>query len=323
MKNILTFILLLNALSYSISQSSNNNTKDAARIAIAPYVSDQIANFPNEAKNLLNNKLNQIVTNQGMSGSANNERFIITANISITNKDITHTAPPQHSYTLDVTFYIGDGFSGKIYSTVTKTYLGIAPSETKAYIEALKQIKSGDKSFVDFVQQGKDRILDYYNSQCDFILKSSQTAASQNNYEDAIYQLTQVPEVCKECYDKCMNAVGPLVQKQLDRDCASKLTQANTLWSANRDVYTANQVSEILSTIDPQANCFKDVKLLSAKIEARVKELDNREWKLALKIQQDDVDIQKANIKAARDIGVAYGNNQPKTITTYNISGWW
>ncbi len=62
---------------------------------------------------------------------------------------------------------------------------------------------------------------------------------------------------------------------------------------------------------------------LSAKIETRVKELDSREWKLALKIQQDDVDLEKASIKSARDIGVAYGSNQPKTITSYNISGWW
>ena len=35
----------------------------------------------------------------------------------------------------------------------------------------------------------------------------------------------------------------------------------------------------------------------------------------------DNVDIQKATINAARDVGVAYGNNQPKTI--YKTGGWW
>jgi hypothetical protein len=40
-----------------------------------------------------------------------------------------------------------------------------------------------------------------------------------------------------------------------------------------------------------------------------------------MKQQQDDVDIQKATIKAARDIGVAYGNNQPDVV--YKVYGWW
>jgi hypothetical protein len=55
----------------------------------------------------------------------------------------------------------------------------------------------------------------------------------------------------------------------------------------------------------------------------RIKEIDQRDWAFQLKQQQDDVDIRKAEIKSARDIGVAYGQNQPKTITTYKISSWW
>ena len=52
----------------------------------------------------------------------------------------------------------------------------------------------------------------------------------------------------------------------------------------------------------------------------RVKELDKREWDFMLKQQQDEVDLEKASIKAIRDIGVAYGENQQPT--TYNVV-WW
>ncbi len=41
-------------------------------------------------------------------------------------------------------------------------------------------------------------------------------------------------------------------------------------------------------------------------------------FQLKLKEQQDNVNIQKATIKAARDIGVAYGKNQPRN--NYNVS---
>ena len=60
---------------------------------------------------------------------------------------------------------------------------------------------------------------------------------------------------------------------------------------------------------------------LSADIAKRVKELDQREWNFQLKQQQDDVDLQKASIKAIRDIGVAYGEHQQPV--TYNIRTWW
>jgi hypothetical protein len=323
MKKIVLFFNFLLIFLNIQSQNKLGSSDDAARIALAAYVPEQIDGLTPAAHSNLLNKLNQIATKNGMGASVLNNRFIITANVVVQTKDITPTAPPMHAYTLDITLYIGDGIDGTLFSNTTVSLKGVGETETKAYFNALKNLKVDDAKYQNFIDIGKKRIVEYYNSKCDFILKSAQTAAAQNNYDDAIYQLTQVPEVCKECYNKCMDAVGPLVQKQLDRDCASKLTQATTLWNANMDVYTANQVSEILSTIDPQANCFKDVKALSTKIEARVKELDSREWKMTLKAQQDEVDIQKATIKAARDIGVAYGNNQPKTITTYNIRGWW
>ena len=47
-----------------------------------------------------------------------------------------------------------------------------------------------------------------------------------------------------------------------------------------------------------------------SKIEARVKEIDAREWKYILKDQEQKSEM----IQAVRDIGVAYGNGQPDTV---------
>ena len=119
-----------------------------------------------------------------------------------------------------------------------------------------------------------------------------------------------------------MDAVGPIYQKQIDRECKSKLMDANTAWNASQDSYGADTAGGILAQIDPNASCYKEALALSNKIAQRIKEIDQRDWKLQLKEQQDNVDIQKATIKAIRDIGVAYGNGQPKTVT-YNVRGWW
>lgn len=321
MKKILLSLLMI--IGYNAySQNTLGKSDDAARITLAAYVPQQIDKMPDAARSILANKLNQIVTQNGMGGAANNERFIITANVNVISKDLTATAPPMTALVLEVTLYIGDGFVGTKFSSTSISVKGVGESETKAYISALKGISPTNSNIQSFVGNGKSKIIEYYNSKCDFIIKEAQTLVSQNNFEEAIFKLTSVPEVCKDCYDKCMDAVGPIYQKQIDRECKSKLMEANTAWNAAQDSYGADIAGGILAQIDPNASCYKEALALSNKIAQRIKEIDQRDWKLQLKEQQDNVDIQKATIKAIRDIGVAYGNGQPKTVT-YNVRGWW
>lgn len=321
MKKILLSLLMI--IGYNAySQNTLGKSDDAARITLAAYVPQQIDKMPDAARSILANKLNQIVTQNGMGGAANNERFIITANVNVISKDLTATAPPMTALVLEVTLYIGDGFVGTKFSSTSINVKGVGESETKAYISALKGISPTNSNIQSFVGNGKSKIIEYYNSKCDFIIKEAQTLVSQNNFEEAIFKLTSVPEVCKDCYDKCMDAVGPIYQKQIDRECKSKLMEANTAWNAAQDSYGADTAGGILAQIDPNASCYKEALALSNKIAQRIKEIDQRDWKLQLKEQQDNVDIQKATIKAIRDIGVAYGNGQPKTVT-YNVRGWW
>ena len=321
MKKILLSLLMI--IGYNAySQNTLGKSDDAARITLAAYVPQQIDKMPDAARSILANKLNQIVTQNGMGVAANNERFIITANVNVISKDLTATAPPMTALVLEVTLYIGDGFVGTKFSSTSISVKGVGESETKAYISALKGISPTNSNIQSFVGNGKSKIIEYYNSKCDFIIKEAQTLVSQNNFEEAIFKLTSVPEVCKECYDKCMDAVGPIYQKQIDRECKSKLMEATTAWNASQDSYGADTAGGILAQIDPNASCYKEALALSNKIAQRIKEIDQRDWKLQLKEQQDNVDIQKATIKAIRDIGVAYGNGQPKTVT-YNVRGWW
>jgi hypothetical protein len=317
MKSIILSILIVVGCNI-YAQNTAGKSDDMARITLAAYVPQQINNMPEAARSMLANKLSQIVTQNGMGGSASNQRFIITANINVMSKDITPTAPPMQAFTLDVTLYIGDGIDGTKFASISTTLKGVGENETKAYISALKNLKTTDPNYQAFIEKGKTKIVEYYNSKCDFIVKEAQTLASQNKYEEAIYKLTSVPEVCKTCYDKCMDAVAPIYKLQIDRQCKLKLAEASNLWAANQTVDAGNTAGEILSTIDPSAACFAEVKTLSSKIAARVKELDAREWNYTLKEQAQESE----RIKAYRDVGVAYGNGQPKSVT-YNVIGWW
>jgi hypothetical protein len=76
-------------------------------------------------------------------------------------------------------------------------------------------------------------------------------------------------------------------------------------------------------------------------VRAWVKEKDGREWKMIEKIQQDELDmrkkiqqddtdirkeeldVRKKAISAARDVGVAYANNQPKVVYNTRVIRTW
>jgi len=324
MKKLL-YLLLLFALTQTLySQNNLGSSDDLGRIALNVYIPDQVEGITPIAKSSLENKLNQIITKSGMGGFSYEPRFIMTANVAVISKSITSTAPPMHAYTMEVTLYVGDAIDGKLFSRESVTLKGVGDTESKAYVSAFRNLNVNDERFQEMIRTAKIRIIEYYNSRCDFIISEAKGLANVHNYDAAILKLISVPDVSKDCYVKCMNALGPLYQEKIDHDCQVNFLKATNYWTANQNSYGADMAGECLNKIDPMSKCYKDAYALSERIAKRIYELDKREWRFALKQWQDVVDIEKLRIKAARDIGVAYGNNQPRNI--YNVQlirGWW
>lgn len=317
---LLSFILLT---VNSFGQNAEGKSDDAARISLKAYVPKDFGDLTPVAQDALKTRLDRIITTAGLGGSSYDNRFILTAKIVELQKEMSSTTPVVYFYNLEITLLIGDAIEGTLFATQVIETKGTGNDHTKAYMDAIKKIKTSDPKYTAFIDDAKKKIIEYYNSKCDFYLKDAQTLAARDEFEAAIATLTSIPEVCKTCYDKAMDAVAPIYKKQIDKQCKIDYLEAQNAWNSNQDSYGADAASAALGRIDPNSSCYPDALALTQKIAKRIKEIDQREWAFELKKQQDAVDIKKANIKAARDIGVAYGNNQPKTITTYNIRSWW
>lgn len=292
---------------------AQNSTKaDYSKLELAAWVPDQADGMPAAAKKNLENKLQQILIQNGMACSPGDTRFIISANVSVLTKDITATAPPMQAYTLNVVLYIGDGIEGKSYSSYSTNVSGVGENETKAYMNAMKNIKTTDPAYQAFVDKGKQKIVDYYETQCDLIIKEANQLATTRQYDQAIWKLTGVPTFCTSCWDKCMTALAPIYKQKIDYDCEMKTADATRIWNADQSWEGADRAGKILKTIDPKAACYKDAKALSDKIGAKIKEVDGREWNL---VYEKEVGVQKDLIEAYKEVGVAYGKNQPQNIT--------
>ncbi len=303
-------------------QNDQGKLDDVGRIALASVVADDLLGLNPATQSLLQHKLDQITTRYGMGSSALNDRFIITAHVQVVSQDITPTAPPMHAYTLEVGFFVGDGIDGTLFAATARTFKGVGETTTKAYKAALNQIETADPAFKSLLEAGKNKIVTYYNTRCDFLLKEADMLVSRNEFDAAIYKLVGIPEVCKDCYDKAMETVATVYQKQIDYECTRQLADARNAWQEGLDTDAARKAGEFLGQVDPHAKCYAEAQQLSAEIGRRIRELDQREWDFKLKQQQDAVDARRASIAAAEAIGVAYGKNQPKSAV-YNYRSWW
>lgn len=301
------------------AQNKLGKSDDAQRIILSSFIPKYSEGLPRSARKLLSNKLSRITTKYGLGGSSTASRFIITPKIDVLTKDITPTAPVMTAITLGVTINIGDGIDGIKYASGYIEAKGVGTNETKAYMSAIKRININSPDFKDMIESGKNKIIEYYNTKCDFILTEAKTLKDQKKYDLAIYKLTSIPQVCKECYDKGNNLVAAIYKEKINNDCRLLLSKAQNTWNASQNTEGAKRTGSILSKIDPDANCFSDVKSLHKSIAAKIKALDKREWQYKLKEQQQESE----RIKAVRDIGVAIAKNQPKTVyKTEVIRGW-
>ena len=314
MKNLICYIFLFAVLSVG---AQNNINQDG--ISLEAYIPDQIESIPVYAKSLLKNKLNQVITKNGISSGSYDSRFIITPNINVLSKNIAPTAPPKTALSLEITLYVGDGIEGKLFSSASIELKGVGTNENKAYIAAIKQIRPNNPLLQDMLSKSKKRIIEYYNDNCNLIIKKADALSAQNKYEEALSALSSIPEV-STCFNTVKKKINPIYVKAINVECNRKLNEASSIWAANQDLNAANEAGAILATIEPEATCFNDVKSLYQNIAERIKakELLDRDWQYKLK----ELDVKKSRIKAARDVGVAYGLNQ-RRYYTYRVRHWY
>ncbi len=197
-------------------------------------------------------------------GAAKNQRFIITANVSVLTKDITPTAPPMHALTLDVTIYVGDGREGTKFSSISKTVKGVGENENKAYIAALKNIQPRDPGITEAITTGKTRIIEYYNSRCDVIVQQAQALAGQEKFDEAISELMSVPEVCMQCHEFAMEAAVAVFRTKAERECQGNMMKARSLMAQEKHDEAAAALAD---GIVPSLPCFNDALALMKQID--------------------------------------------------------
>ena len=183
MKKIV-FLFLAFTPFFGMAQNNEGASADYDRIALDVYIPEQVENIPDHAKSLLTSRLTNIITEKGMAGAGVSPRFLVTAKMELLTKDIAPTVPKVETYTFDIYLYIVDFVDKNIVASTNFNAKGSGSNADKAYTNALRSVDLKNDKVNKFLDDGKRKIIQYYNSRCDFIIARAKSLATQNQFAD-------------------------------------------------------------------------------------------------------------------------------------------
>lgn len=307
MKKIVTLLCLIN-LGLLCAQSSSN---DLNSISLAVILPDNSEYLSSNSISKIESKIQHIVTRNGISGSGYTNEFLIYPKVEIFNESVVEGMRNMVVIEVEFNLFIQQYSTKKIFSSYSKTIQGSGYTKQKAITNAISKIPTGNKEIKAFILEGKEKILAYYNENCDQILNDSDYLMKSQKFDQAIALLSTIPREAKTCYasvqDKSLEAFNAY-QKQ---NCEKNLLKAKAEISKNN----YSNALRFLSYIDVSSPCLKKAESLINEVSLKVDQEEKKEWDLMLKKYNDKQNMEKYRLDSMKEIAKAYYKSKPTSIT--------
>ncbi len=297
---------------YSVTYTAlAQTTSDVGKIALSVIMPENVDGLDASQLSKLETKITQIVSASGLAASGYNNNFVIypkfaiyeTNNVEGGMQTITVT-------TCELSLFIKQVDNNVLFSSISKQVKGSGNNKQTSITNAISKVPTNDAQFKTFIETGKNKILQYYESKCQDIITKSESLVKMQNYEEALGLLMTVPEEVSSCYNKIQEKCIEAYKAYQNQKCAKQIQEAKTALAANN----YNGTLEILSQVDPAASCFKEAQTLMKNAETKVDAEEKKQWDLKMKVYNDNVALEKQRINAVKDIAVAYYKSKPTTV---------
>lgn len=284
------------------------NTSELNKIALSVVMPDNVEGLDENNISKLETKIIQIVNSTGLAANGYNNNFVIYPKFAIYDTNIVETGLQNVTIiNCELSIFIKQVDNNVIYSSINKSIKGSGKDKQSALANAIIKINTNDNEFKSFIEKGKTRIIQYYDSNCnDFIIRAD-AIAKQQDFEQSIALLSSIPSEVA-CFYKVQNKIIEIYKTFQSYRCSSLLQQAKT--DIARNEYNSSLMA--LSQIDPSTKCGAEAKMLIGKIEGKIDAENKQQWQATMLIYKDAVQLEKQRINAVRDIAVEYAKNQPK-----------
>lgn len=291
------------------------SSPEVGKITLSVVMPDSIEGFDILQLLRLQTKITQMVTSTGLSSSGYNNSFVIYPKFAINEFNVVESGT-QDIATLncELALFIKQVDNNVVFSTFSKLLKGNGKNKNIAIANALSKININDQSYKDFIETGKNKIVEYYETKCQDIISKSESFVKIQDFEQAIGLLMTVPDEVS-CYNMIQEKTIDVYKVYQNQKCIVQLQDARIKIASKN----YNAALEILSEIDPLTKCYKESQTLFKVIAAKVDDEDKKQWNYMMKIYNNEVELEKLRIAAVKDIAVAYYRNKPGITYNYIV----
>lgn len=301
--NIFKPLLSLAALACAFTASASDCELS---ISVAPIQEND--DVPQAVVERLQARLRTAMSQVGVAAGDYDCQFFVTGRFDNAYEEKSGGVGGQYLIKTTLSLFIGDAENKRTYASRQFDLKGVGKTQQLAYMRALSSLGADNKGFVDFVEKGKEKIIDYFNKNYNTYLNKARTALKNRSYEEALYFATQVPECCVG-YEQANVLAMNIFTDYINYQGQMLLAQAKGAWAADPTGDGAAAAYAYLAQIDPSAACYPSATAFGNEIAKVVKanwDFENKEK------YKDAVALERQRIEAARQIGVEWGKNQPQ-----------
>lgn len=195
MRNFILSTLTIFCLSVS-AFAQTEPMEEQHRLAVSVETPEGIKN-DNAASSLKNNITQALVLN-GLSASES--RFTTLVKVAELSKDVTSSTPPMFVTELEISIFIGDLYTGVVFGQTSFTVKGVAESEGKSYIEAIRNVKARNPKLRTMILSAKNKIIAYFDAEGSQIINRIDALIAAGNYRAALIEINSIPRACSDLY---------------------------------------------------------------------------------------------------------------------------
>ncbi|MDR1004669.1 MAG: hypothetical protein LBL97_06670 [Prevotellaceae bacterium] len=168
-----------------------------------------------EVRKLLQTKIEQIVTRNSAGASSAYNPFVIESSLQIADKK--KSTGLTRNVTLvkgELTLIVRNYLDNSMYYSAVVALTGNALEGEDPYKSMVTSIKSTDPAYTRFIRTARQKIEEYYATNCSVVMQKAQSLADLKQYHEAIAYLSVIPETVP-CFEQSAALLKSISSKLL------------------------------------------------------------------------------------------------------------
>jgi hypothetical protein len=303
MKNYIVLLLIFIG-AFTSAQTTNSQTSDSylGTISLSVTTPDNPDKLNPSQTSKLQTKALAIATRNGIGGVSYSTNFVITPKLDIYDESVAEGMRNITVLTTELTLVIKQASNGLVFSTYSASIKGSGFNKDDALNNAISQINPADPKAKAFIEEGKNKILSFYNSKCNDIISEADKYSGMNNYERALAILMSVPVEATPCHDKIKDKSISVFKLYQKKQCQSQIQLAKSQIAGKQYRSALNT----LAFIDPTASCFNESNILMTSAESKLTAEDKRLWEIEREKMKNKMEMEKYQIDAMKSVANSF-----------------